>query len=332
MHPHKDSAPTAHPPRLLDQARDKLRALYYSYRTEQQYLQWARRFILFHRKRHPRAMGALEVEAFLTDLAITRKVSAATQNQALAALLFLYQKVLELELPWLKDVVRAKPSRHLPVVLTHKEVRAVLVRLEDEYWLIGSILYGGGLRLQEALQLRVKDVDFELRQLVVRSGKGGKDRVTVLPEAVVEPLQRQMEVVRAQHEQARHRGVGGVGGVELPYAIERKYPAARFEWGWQYVFPAKSASRDPRSGALRRHHVYPDTVQRHVKWAVKAAGIDKPASCHTFRHSFATHLLERGYDIRTMQELLGHKDVKTTQVYTHVMRKGANAVQSPLDR
>jgi integron integrase len=241
----------------------------------------------------------------------------------------LYQKVLEIELPWLQDVVRAKPSRHLPVVLTHKEVRAVLARLEDEYWLIGSILYGGGLRLQEALQLRVKDVDFELRQLVVRSGKGGKDRVTILPEAIVDPLQRHLEVVRAQHSQSMKRGHGGV---ELPFALERKYPSAPFEWGWQYVFPAKSVSRDPRSGVVRRHHVFPDTVQRHVKRAVRIAGIDKPASCHTFRHCFATHLLERGYDIRTVQELLGHKDVKTTQIYTHVMRRGANAVLSPLDR
>ena len=329
MDPHNDPAPTCRPPRLLDQVRDKLRTLHYSYRTEQQYVQWVRRYILFHDKRHPNTMAAAEVEALLTYLAVQRKVSAPTQNQALAALLFLYQKVLGVDLPWLKDVVRAKPSRHLPVVLTHKEVRAILANLEDEYWLIGSILYGGGLRLQEALQLRVKDVDFDLRQLVVRNGKGGKDRVTILPEAVVEPLQRHLEVVRAQHVQAmtlRH------GGVELPYALERKYPAAPFEWGWQYVFPAKSASRDPRSGTVRRHHVFADTVQRNVKRTVRAAGVDKPTSCHTFRHCFATHLLERGYDIRTVQELLGHKDVKTTQVYTHVMRKGANAVQSPLDR
>jgi integron integrase len=287
--PDKEPPSGGRPPRLLDQVRDKLRTLHYSYRTEQQYLQWVRRYILFHQKRHPREIGAPEVEAFLSHLAIVRKVSASTQNQALAALLFLYQKVLGLELPWLKDVVRAKPSRHLPVVLTHKEVRAVLARLEDEHWLIGSILYGGGLRLQEALQLRVKDVDFDLRQIVVRDGKGSKDRVTILPEAVVEPLQRHLEIVRTRHEQAM---LHGVGGVELPFAIERKYPSAPFEWGWQYVFPAKSVSRDPRSGAVRRHHVFPDTVQ----------------------------------------ELLGHKDVKTTQVYTHVMRKGANAVQSPLDR
>jgi integron integrase len=330
MDPHKDPLSTAHhPPRLLDEVRDKLRTLHYSYRTEQQYLQWVRRYILFHGKRHPKAMGAPELEAFLTHLAVTRQVSAATQNQALAALLFLYQKVLGIELPWLKEVVRAKASRRLPVVLTHTEVRAVLARLQDEYWLIGCILYGGGLRLQEALQLRVKDVDFDLRQLVVRSGKGNKDRVTILPEAVVEPLQRHLDVVHAQHAQAMKRGNGGV---ELPYALERKYPGAPFEWGWQYVFPSKSASRDPRSGVVRRHHVFPDTVQRHVKQAVREARIDKPASCHTFRHCFATHLLERGYDIRTVQELLGHKDVKTTQIYTHVMRKGANAVLSPLDR
>ena len=226
MDPHKDAAPTCRPPRLLDQARDKLRTLHYRYRTEQQYLQWVRRFILFHDKRHPRTMGAPEVEAFLTHLAVTRKVSAATQNQALAALLFLYQNVLELELPWLKDVVRAKPSRRLPVVMTHKEVRAVLAELEDEYWLIGSILYGGGLRLQEALQLRVKDVDFDLRQLIVRSGKGNKDRVTILPEVTVEPLQRHLDVVRAQHAQAMKRGHGGV---ELPFTLECKYPAAPFE-------------------------------------------------------------------------------------------------------
>ena len=330
MDPHKGpSATAARPPRLLDEVRDKLRTLHYSYRTEQQYLQWVRRYILFHGKQHPRAMGAPELEAFLTHLAVTRKVSAATQNQALAALLFLYQKVLGIELPWLRDVVRARASRRLPVVLTHTEVRAVLARLHDEYWLIGSILYGGGLRLQEALQLRVKDVEFDLRQIVVRNGKGGKDRVTILPEAVVEPLQRHLDVVRAQHAQAMKRGHGGV---ELPHALERKYPGAPFEWGWQYVFPAKSASRDPRTGAVRRHHVFPDTVQRHVKQAVRESGIDKPASCHTFRHCFATHLLERGYDIRTVQELLGHKDVKTTQIYTHVMRKGANAVLSPLDR
>jgi len=309
--------------------RDQLRTLRYSYRTEQQYLQWVRRFVLFHQKRHPRDLGAAGVEAFLTHLAVERRVSAPTQNQALSALLFLYQKVLGVELPWLDNVVRAKRSRHVPVVLTHAEARAVIAQLEDEYRLIATLLYGSGLRLQEALQLRVKDVEFEQRQIIVRDGKGAKDRVTVLPEAIVDPLQQHLQAVKLQHERAV---LMGFGGVELPFAIERKYPRAHLDWGWQYVFPARAPSRDPRTGAWRRHHVFPDTVQKRVKRAVRAANIDKPASCHTFRHSFATHLLERGYDIRTVQELLGHSDVKTTQIYTHVMRKGANAVQSPLDR
>ena len=316
-------------PRLLDQMRDRLRTLHYSLRTEQQYLFWVRRFVLFSGRRHPATMGATEVEAFLTHLAVDRKVSASTQNQALAAILFLYTKVLELQLPWLDGIVRAKKSRHLPVVLTPAEVRALLAQLRDQYWLIASILYGGGLRLNEALQLRVKDLQFDYRQFIVRNGKGGKDRVTIMPDALIGPLQQHLVRIRTLHDLALAKGYGGV---ELPCALARKYPAADVEWGWQYVFPAEQPSRDPHSGAWRRHHVFDDTVQRHVKAAVKAAGIDKPASCHTFRHCFATHLLERGYDIRTVQELLGHKDVKTTQIYTHVMRKGANAVQSPLDR
>ncbi len=316
-------------PRLLDQVRNQLRTLHYSYRTEQQYLFWVRRFVLFHGKRHPADMAAAEIEAFLTHLAVDRQVSASTQNHALAALLFLYQKVLQVELPWLDGIVRAKLSRHLPVVLTPGEARDVLSQLQGEYWLIGGLLYGAGLRLREALTLRVKDVQFEYRQLIVRSGKGGKDRSAILPDALVAPLQQHLVKVKADHQVATQ---GGYAGVELPHALERNYPNAHLQWGWQYVFPAKRPSRDPRSGAWRRHYVYPKTVQRRVKDAVKAAGIAKPASCHTFRHSFATHLLERGYDIRTVQELLGHKDVKTTQIYTHVMRRGANAVQSPLDR
>ena len=316
-------------PRLLDQMRDRLRTLHYSLRTEQQYLFWVRRFVLFSGRQHPATMGATEVEAFLTHLAVDRKVSASTQNQALAAILFLYTKVLELQLPWLDGIVRAKKSRHLPVVLTPTEVHALLAQLRDQYWLIAGILYGGGLRLNEALQLRVKDLQFDYRQFIVRNGKGGKDRVTIMPDALIGPLQQHLVRIRALHDLAMAKGYGGV---ELPCALARKYPAADVEWGWQYVFPAEQPSRDPHSGAWRRHHVFDDTVQRHVKAAVKAAGIDKPASCHTFRHCFATHLLERGYDIRTVQELLGHKDVKTTQIYTHVMRKGANAVQSPLDR
>jgi integron integrase len=274
-------------------------------------------------------MGGPQVERYLTHLAAEKRVASSTQNQALAALLFLYQKVLSVELPWLDGIVRAKQSRFLPVVLTPGEVKDVLSHLQGEYWMIGSLLYGAGLRLREALTLRVKDVQFDYRQLIVRNGKGGKDRSAILPDALVAPLQQHLVAVKARHEFAIR---SGYAGVELPHALGRKYPSAHLEWSWQYVFPAKRPSRDPRSGAWRRHHVYPETLQRHVKEAVKAAGIAKPVSCHTFRHSFATHLLERGYDIRTVQELLGHRDVKTTQIYTHVMRKGANAVQSPLDR
>jgi integron integrase len=259
---------------------------------------------------------------------VDRRVSASTQNQALAALLFLYQKVLEMELPWLKDIVRARRPERLPTVLSRAEVQAVIGRLSGEYRLVASLLYGCGLRLRECLSLRVKDVDFEYGQIVVRNAKGAKDRGTMLPGSLAEPLRTHLEQVRERHGRAMS---DGFGGVELPEALERKYPNAPYEWGWQYVFPAASPSRDPRSGAWRRHHLYPDTVQRRVRAAVRAAGITRPASCHTFRHCFATHLLERGYDIRTVQELLGHADVKTTQIYTHVMRKGANAVQSPLD-
>ncbi len=315
-------------PRLLDQVRDHLRTLHYSYRTEQQYLFWIRRFILFHRKRHPSDMAAAEIEEFLSHLAVDRKVSASTQNQALAAILFLYRNVLQVELPWLDGIVRAKRSTYLPVVLSTAEVRSILAHLKGDYWLIGNLLYGAGLRLREALQLRVKDLQFEYRQVIVRSAKGAKDRATILPEILLVPLQQHLQRVKLRHESALRNGHAGV---ELPFALERKYPNAYLEWGWQYVFPAERPSRDPRTGAWRRHHVHPDSIQRQVKAAVKAAGIVKPASCHTFRHCFATHLLERGYDIRTVQELLGHADVKTTQIYTHVMRKGANAVLSPLD-
>ena len=315
-------------PRLLDEVRHRLRTLHYSYRTEQQYLGWIRRFILFSGRRHPATLGAAEIEAYLSHLATDRKVSASTQNQALSAILFLYQKVLKLELPWLDGITRARRSRYLPTVLTQAEVRAVLAKLDGRAWLIVSVLYGGGLRISEALRLRVKDLNFEYRQVVVRDGKGGKDRVTILPDRLVAPLQEHLVRVRKLHELAIAKGYGGV---DLPDALARKYPNAQFEWGWQYVFPADQPSRDPRTGAWRRHHLYDDTVQRHVKTAARAAGIDRPVSCHAFRHSFATHLLERGYDIRTVQELLGHADVKTTQIYTHVMRKGANAVQSPLD-
>jgi integron integrase len=315
-------------PRLLDQVRDRLRTLHYSYRTEQSYLFWVRRFILYSDRRHPSTMGGPEVERFLTHLAVERGVSASTQSQALAALLFLYRQVLQIELPWLENVVRAKPSQRLPVVLTTGEVRDVLAHLRGEHCLVANLLYGSGLRLMEALRLRVKDVSFAYQQVLVRDGKGAKDRVTVLPAALAEPLRLHLEQVRDRHRIATERGYGGV---ELPHALARKYPGAHLEWGWQYVFPARRPSRDPRSGVIRRHHLHEESMQRAVRAAVRAAGIEQPASCHTFRHCFATHLLERGYDIRTVQELLGHKDVKTTQIYTHVIRRGANAVCSPLD-
>ena len=308
--------------------RERLRLRHYSYRTEQQYLAWVRRFILHHRKRHPSTMGVAEVEGFLTYLAVERQVSASTQSQALAAILFLYRQVLEVDLGWLDNVVRAKKPIRVPVVLSAEEVRSLLAELDGVYRLIATLLYGSGLRLMEALRLRVKDVDFEYRQVIVRDGKGGKDRVTVLPGSIVPALRVHLEHVRDRHLVAQREGFGGV---ELPEALGRKYRGADQEWAWQYAFPPRYPSVDPRSGARRRHHILEDSVQRQVRNALRRAGIHKAASCHTLRHCFATHLLERGYDIRTVQSLLGHKDVSTTQTYTHVMRKGAGAVQSPAD-
>jgi integron integrase len=314
--------------RLLDVIREQIRVRHYSYRTEKCYVDWIKRYVVFNKNRHPRTMGGPEVSAFLTDLAVTRKVTAATQNQALAALLFLYKQVLNVDLPWIDTMVRATKPQRLPVVLSQEEARTVVSNLSGVFWLIGSLLYGSGLRLLEALRLRVKDIDLEYRQLLVRDGKGAKDRSTMLSQALVEPLRVHLERVREKHALAIK---AGYGGVDLPYALDRKYPNARLELGWQYVFPASGAGVDPRTGVRRRHHIHEKSVQRAVQAAVRAAGILKPASPHTFRHSFATHLLERGYDIRTVQELLGHKDVTTTQIYTHVMRKGANAVLSPMD-
>ncbi len=315
-------------PRLLDVVRERIRLKRYSIRTENAYIHWIRRFILFHGKRHPREMGAPEVEAFLSDLAVQRNVAASTQNQALAAILFLYRDVLSIELPWLQDVVRAKRPARLPVVLTRREVEAVLARLDGRDWLMASLLYGAGLRLMECVRLRVKDIDFAMRQIVVRDGKGAKDRVTMLPEKLLSPLHLQLEKAKAVHEADL---AAGFGEVYLPYALAQKYPNAPREWGWQYVFPASRRSIDPRSGVERRHHRDPKTLQRSVRNAVRAAGLTKSASCHTFRHSFATHLLEAGYDIRTVQELLGHADVKTTMIYTHVLSRGGRGVRSPLD-
>jgi integron integrase len=315
-------------PKLLEQLRERIRARHYSYRTEKTYCHWVRRFILFHGKRHPAEMGGPEVEAFLSHLATEHDVAAATQAQALAAILFLYKNVLDQPLPWLDNVVRAKRPTRLPTVLSVEEARRVLGHLKGHYWLMGSLMYGAGLRLMECLRLRVKDVDFGYRQVIVRDGKGGKDRTTILPDTLVVPLQDHLLWVKRQHEIAIE---AGYGGVELPDALERKYPRAHLEFGWQYVFPAEGPSTDKRTGAWRRHHVFDTTVQRAVKDAMSKAGIVKHASCHTFRHCFATHLLERGYDIRTVQELMGHRDVATTQIYTHVMKRGAGAVKSPLD-
>jgi integron integrase len=317
------------PSPLLEEVRTQIRLRHYSLRTEQAYLGWIVRYIRFHERRHPKDLGGPEVEAFLSDLATVRNVAAATQAQALAALLFLYKQVLHADLPWLDGVVRAKRPRKLPVVFTPTEVMAVLAETSGTPGLVCQLLYGTGMRVLEALRLRVKDLDFDYHQIVIRDGKGAKDRVTMLPGALVEPMRMQLRVVDRAHKRAL---ANGFGGVELPFSLQRKYPRAHLELAWQYVFPSPTPSIDPRSGVRRRHHLNEKNVQRAVYEAVRAAGIQKPGTPHTFRHSFATHLLENGYDIRTVQQLLGHKDVATTQIYTHVMRKGAGAVRSPLDR
>ena len=315
-------------PRLLEQVRSIVRLKHYSLRTEEAYLHWVKEYILFNNKRHPSEMGAQEVTAFLSHLAAERHVAASTQNQAASALIFLYREVLGQPLPWLDEVQKAKRPARLPVVFSRDEVRAVLVRLDGSRWLMASLLYGAGLRLMECLRLRVKDVDFAANQLTVRDGKGGKDRVTMLPQALKEPLARHLSRVEALHRQDLKEGFGTV---YLPFALERKYRKANREWGWQYVFPAVRRSLDPRSGREQRHHVGEAVLQQAVKNAIRAAGIKKGGSCHTLRHSFATHLLEDGYDIRTVQELLGHKDVRTTMIYTHVLNRGGKGVKSPLD-
>ena len=314
-------------PRLLDVVRRAIRARHYSYKTEKAYLFWVRRFVRFCGRRHPRSLREAEVGEFLTHLAVERRVAAATQNQALNALVFLYRYVLEEPLGDLPAVTRAKRVQRIPVVLSVDEVADVLVRLEGVYWLVGGLLYGSGLRLREAVCLRVKDLDFPRLALIVRDGKGGKDRVVTLPSELVAPLQRHLALRRDEHARDVQRGVGSV---YLPHALERKYPNAPFEWGWQFVFAARAPARDPRSGVERRHHVHESAVQKAIKRAVRAAGVQKPATCHTLRHSFATHLLERGMDIRTVQEQLGHRDLKTTQIYTHVLQRGGLAVVSPL--
>jgi integron integrase len=306
-----------------------MRTRHLALRTEQAYLQWMRRYVKYHGRKHPRDMGPAEVEAFLTHLAVDAKVGASTQNQALQALLFLYRNVLDIELPWLENVTRASRPKRLPVVLSATEVRSILAQLDGSPWLIANLLYGSGLRLMEAHRLRVKDLIFERGEVIVRDAKGGRDRVTVLPVAIIPALREHLAKLFDRFKRQRNLREPGVS---LPNALLRKYPSAATQWGWQWVFPADSLCKDAYTGGPVRHHQHEKIVQRAVQAAVHKAGISQPASCHTFRHCFATHLLEAGYDIRTVQELLGHADVSTTMIYTHVMGRGAMGVKSPLDR
>ena len=314
---------------LLEVTRQAIRSRHLALRTEQAYLQWIRRFVIFHGRRHPRDLGAPAVEAFLTHLAVERKVSASTQNQGLQALLFLYRVVLSIDLPWLENVTRAVKPKYLPLVLTRTEVRSLLAHLEGVPWLVASLLYGGGLRLTEALQLRVKDLDLDRGEVVIREGKGGRDRITVLPASLFTPLRTHLAQQHARFLEERRENEPGV---TLPFALARKLPRAAISWGWQYVFPARDRVVSAPGGAPLRLHLHQKVMQRAVQLAVSKARLTKPATCHTLRHCFATHLLEDGYDIRTLQELLGHADVSTTMIYTHVTNKGAKGVRSPLDR
>ncbi|MEX2572356.1 MAG: integron integrase [Gemmatimonadota bacterium] len=315
-------------PKLLDQVRSAARLRHLSPRTEKAYVYWIRRFVLFHGKRHPSGMNAAEVRRFLEHLAVRDRVAAPTQNQALAAILFLYRSVLDIELDSLGQVVRARRSKRLPVVLTRAEAHNVLARLQGTSWMVASLLYGSGLRLSEALRLRVKDLDFGRAAIVVRHGKGGRDRDTMMPAALIDPLRAHLRTVRAIH--ARDLAAG-FGETDLPFALARKYPSAGLDWRWQFAFPARNRTHDTDRSVARRYHLHPTAVQKAVRRAVRESAISKPASCHTFRHSFATHLLEAGYDIRTVQELLGHRDVRTTMIYTHVLNRGGGGVRSPLD-
>lgn len=316
------------PRKLLDRVRDAIRLKNYAYSTEKTYVDWIERFIRFHKLRHPREMNTPEIEAFLTHLAVQQNVSPSTQNQALSALLFLYRNVLQIELTGRIDAVRAKPDKRLPVVLTKVEVQAVISQMTGLHQMMAKLLYGSGIRLMECLRLRVKDIDFDRHQLLIRDTKGNEDRVTMLPQSIVPSLREHLLLVKQQHAADLAEGYGSV---ELPFALARKYPTADREWYWQYVFPSENHSVDPRSKAVRRHHLDPSGLQKAVRRAATVAKINKHVTPHIFRHCFATHLLEAGYDIRTVQELLGHKDVKTTQIYTHVLNKGPLGVRSPLD-
>jgi integron integrase len=314
-------------PNLLDRVRIEIRKRHYSYRTEKQYVGWIARYLEFHGGGPAERLSGCAVERYLSHLATQRNVAAATQSQALAAILFLYKQVLRIDLPWISNVTRARRPKRLPVVLSRTEVRALLGTLRGPYWTIASLLYGSGLRLLEALRLRVKDIDLDGRAILVRDGKGMKDRITVLPESLVAPLRIRIVRLRELHDAAVD---AGFGGVDLPHALQRKYPGAHLDFGWQYVFPAALPSRNPRNGTWRRHHLHEQSMQRVMREAVRRSGLHKPASCHTLRHCFATHMLEAGSDIRTVQELLGHASVKTTQIYTHVLNRGI-AARSPLD-
>ena len=321
--------PTPSPaPKLLDVARDRIRTRHYSYRTETAYLLWIRQFIRFYRGRHPRELSGPDIEAFLTSLAVERHVSASTQNQALAAILFLYRDVLGIELDWLNRIVRAKRDERLPIVLTKDEVMRVIGLMNGTAWLVCSLLFGTGMRLCECLLLRVKDIDFDYRQIKVVYGKGGKERMTPFPSKLTEPLRTQLERVRAVFDSDR---AAGWAGAQMPYAQEEKHPGAGTTWGWQFVFPSRFLRLDRGSRRWVRSHVHPRGIQRAMAQAVSSSGIAKPAGCHTLRHCFATHLLERGQDIRTIQELLGHSDLNTTMIYTHVLCRGGRGVVSPLD-
>ena len=314
--------------KLLDDVRNVMRVRHYSYQTEKTYIYWIRQYIFFHKVTDPAEMGASEVTAFLTYLAVEKTVAASTQNQALAALLFLYREVLKVDLSWLDDFTAAKKSDHVPVVLTKEEVRLIINQLTGTNWLIANLLYGSGLRLIEALRLRVKDLDFGFKQIIVRDGKGGKDRFTVLPTTLIEPLQKQLQTAQKLHELDLR---SGLGKVEMPFALARKYPKAAKEWAWQYVFPSKNLSVNPRSDSKGRQHVSPSSLQKPFKAALRKSRIPKNASPHTLRHSFATHLLQDGYDIRTIQDLLGHKELSTTMIYTHVLQNNRLGVRSPAD-
>jgi integron integrase len=314
---------------LLDRVRREIQVRHYSIRTESSYVDWIRRFIIFNDKRHPSEMGASEVTAFLTHLAVDRSVAPSTQAQAKSAILFLYRVVLNTALPWLDEVVSASNPRRLPVVLTVPEVRSVLEQMNGSVGLVCALLYGTGMRLIEGLRLRVKDVEFTRREILVRDGKGGKDRVTVLPENLIAPLQEQIAKARALHQRDLSEGFGAVW---LPGALDAKYPGAPKQWGWQWVFPSVTRSADPRTGKVHRHHLNEASVQKAMSLAAKRAGIVKPCSPHILRHSFATHLLQSGYDIRTVQELLGHSDVSTTMIYTHVLNRGGRGIRSPFDQ